>query len=62
MAIGRDERGFFVASGSRIARLRKESHITQTQLAETPAASQQTVNACGMGHRRAPVSMLPARA
>jgi transcriptional regulator with XRE-family HTH domain len=35
MAISQDEREFFVALGSRIARLRKQSHLTQVQLAQT---------------------------
>jgi transcriptional regulator with XRE-family HTH domain len=62
VAINQDEREFFVALGARIARLRKESHITQAQLAETLGVSQQTVNAYEMGHRRVPVSMLPTLA
>jgi len=62
MAIGEDERAFFVALGARIARLRKEAGITQVQLAQTLEVSQQTVNAYEMGHRRVPVSMLPALA
>lgn len=34
MAISSDERQFFVTMGERIAQLRKERNITQTQLAE----------------------------
>ena len=58
MAISQDERAFFVALGNRIARLRKESHITQAQLAETLAVSQSAMNAYELGHRRVPVSAL----
>ena len=34
MAISSDERAFFVALGAGIATLRKNSHITQVQLAQ----------------------------
>ncbi|MEZ5616175.1 MAG: helix-turn-helix domain-containing protein [Rhodocyclaceae bacterium] len=59
MAISQDEREFFVALGSRIAQQRKESHITQVQLAETLGVSQPTMNAYELGQRRVPVSALP---
>jgi transcriptional regulator with XRE-family HTH domain len=59
VAISQDERGFFVSLGARIALLRKDSHITQAQLAETLGISQSTVNAYELGHRRVPVSALP---
>lgn len=59
VAISQDEREFFVALGARIAQLRKDSHITQVQLAETLGISQSTVNAYELGHRRVPVSTLP---
>lgn len=59
MAIGRNERAFFIALGERIARLRKESHITQVQLAETLGVAQSTINAYEAGQRRVPVSALP---
>lgn len=59
MAISQDEREFFVALGARIARLRRDSHITQVQLAQTLGISQSTVNAYELGHRRVPVSALP---
>jgi transcriptional regulator with XRE-family HTH domain len=62
VAISRDEREFFQALGARIARLRKDSQITQVQLAEVLSVSQQTVNAYEMGHRRVPVSALPTLA
>jgi len=58
VAISQDEREFFVALGARIAQLRKDSHITQVQLAETLGISQSTVNAYELGHRRVPVSTL----
>lgn len=59
VAISQDEREFFVSLGSRIAEVRKRLGITQMQLAETLAVSQQTVNAYESGQRRVPVSMLP---
>lgn len=62
MAISQDERAFFAAMGSRIAQLRKDSHITQTQLAETLGVSQPTMNAYELGQRRVPVSALPVLA
>lgn len=52
MAISQDERVFFVALGSRIAQYRKDSHITQVQLAETLGVSQPTMNAYELGQRR----------
>jgi len=62
MAISQDEREFFVALGSRIAQFRKDSHITQVQLAETLGVSQPTMNAYELGQRRVPVSALPVLA
>lgn len=62
MAISQDERVFFVALGSRIAQHRKDSHITQVQLAETLGVSQPTMNAYELGQRRVPVSALPTLA
>lgn len=59
MAISREERTFFVALGERIARLRKDSHITQVQLAETLDIAQSTVNAYESEQRRVPVSAFP---
>lgn len=62
VAITQDERAFFIALGERIALLRKESHITQVQLAETLDVAQSTVNAYESGQRRVPVSALPVLA
>lgn len=59
MAISQDEREFFVALGRRIAQCRKDSHITQVQLAATLGISQPTMNAYELGQRRVPVSALP---
>ena len=59
VATTQDEREFFVVLGARIARLRKNSHITQVQLAETLGISQSTVNAYELGNRRVRVSALP---
>lgn len=62
MAISQDEREFFVALGSRIALHRKDSNLTQVQLAETLGVSQPTMNAYELGQRRVPVSALPVLA
>ena len=59
VVVTRDERAFFVALGARIAQLRRDSRITQVQLAETLGISQSTVNAYELGNRRLPVSTLP---
>ena len=59
VAITQDEREFFMKLGTRIAELRKDSHITQVQLAEALGVSQPTINAYELGHRRVPVSTLP---
>jgi transcriptional regulator with XRE-family HTH domain len=45
--------------GSRIARHRKDSQLTQVQLAETLGVSQPTINACEARQRRVAVSALP---
>ena len=57
-----DEKDFFKAMGTRIAELRKESTITQVQLAETMEVSQQTVAAWEVGRRGVPVSTVPVLA
>lgn len=62
MAISQDEREFFVELGSRIAQRRKDSHLTQVQLAEALGVSQPTMNAYELGQRRVPVSALPVLA
>lgn len=62
VAISKNERAFFVALGTRIARLRKESNLTQAQLAETLDIAQSTANAYESGQRRVPVSALPVLA
>lgn len=54
-----DEKAFFKALGARIAELRKNSAITQVQLAETMNVSQQTVASWEVGRRGVPVSSLP---
>jgi transcriptional regulator with XRE-family HTH domain len=54
-----DEKVFFKTLGARIAALRKESGITQVQLAEQLDVSQQTVTAYEVGRRRMPLSSLP---
>ena len=59
VAIGKDEKAFFVQLGARIAQLRKEQGITQVELAEWLNVSQQTVNAYEVGRRRMAVSALP---
>lgn len=62
MAIGIEEREFFVSLGESIAQFRKTHNITQVQLAQALGVSQQTVQAYEVGRRRIQVSMLPAMA
>jgi transcriptional regulator with XRE-family HTH domain len=60
--MAQDEKSFFKALGARIAQLRKDSGITQVQLASTLGVSQQTVASWEVGRRGVPVSLLPALA
>ena len=62
VAISQDEREFFVQMGARVAQLRKQSGITQVQLAEALGLSQAAITAYENGVRRVPVSMLPTLA
>lgn len=57
-----DEKTFFKALGARIAGFRKDSGITQVQLAAAMDVSQQTVAAWEVGRRGVPVSNLPSLA
>lgn len=59
MAISNDERSFFVSFGERLAQLRKAQGLTQVQLADLLAVSQQAVTAYESGQRRVPISTLP---
>lgn len=52
------EKSFFLALGTRIAQLRKEQGLTQTQLAELLGVSQQTITSFEKGRRRVAVSAL----
>ncbi|MGQ0800017.1 MAG: helix-turn-helix transcriptional regulator [Pseudomarimonas sp.] len=52
MAISGGERAFFIALGGRIARIRKDQDITQTQLADLIGITQQTINSYETGRRR----------
>jgi transcriptional regulator with XRE-family HTH domain len=60
LAMTRDERDFFVNLGRRIAALRKETGLTQTQLGEAIGISQQHMASFEAGRRRVPVSALSA--
>ena len=53
-----DER-FFEELGQRVAKLRKEQHLTQVQLAEILEISQQHMASFEKGIRKIPASMLP---
>lgn len=57
-----DEKAFFKAMGARIAQLRKDSSITQVQLAQAMEVSQQTVTSWEVGRRGVPVSAVPSLA
>lgn len=54
-----DEKSFFKALGGRVAHLRKEHGLTQTQLGEMLGITQQMVASYEIGRRRIPASMLP---
>ena len=54
-----EEKAFFKALGAHIATLRKDSAITQVQLAEAMSVSQQAVASWEVGRRGMPVSNLP---
>ncbi len=56
------EQTFFKAMGGRIAQFRKDSAITQVQLAKMMQVSQQTVASWEVGRRGVPVSVVPALA
>ena len=55
-----NDQAFFKQLGLRIAELRKESGMTQAQLAELLKISQQLVGAYEIGSRKIPASMLPS--
>lgn len=57
-----DDTVFFKKLGARVATLRKEANITQTQLAETLGISQQLIAAYEAGTRKIPASLLPTLA
>ena len=57
-----DKKSFFKALGGRVAMLRKDSAITQVQLAQAMSVSQQTVASWEVGRRGVPVSNLPTLA
>ena len=54
------EQALFKALGARIAALRKQQGLTQTQLAEELGIAQQTLAHYEVGRLRMPVSLLPA--
>jgi transcriptional regulator with XRE-family HTH domain len=54
-----DEKQFFRQLGGRVAGLRKEQGLTQTQLAELLGLTQQMVASYEVGRRRLPASLLP---
>ncbi len=58
LTMTQEEKAFFVALGGRIAALRKEAGLTQTQLGEAIGISQQHMASFEAGRRRVPVSAL----
>jgi transcriptional regulator with XRE-family HTH domain len=58
LVMTQEEKDFFVALGGRIAALRKEAGLTQTQLGEALGISQQHMASFEAGRRRVPVSAL----
>lgn len=61
-AMTQDSKKFLKELGARVAVLRKEQGLTQTQLAEMLGISQQLVASYEVGRRRIPVSALPTLA
>lgn len=57
-----DDKAFFQTLGKRIATLRKEQGLTQTQLGELLGVSQQHVASFEAARRRVPASLLPTLA
>jgi transcriptional regulator with XRE-family HTH domain len=57
-----DEKSFFKTFGKKIAELRKEQGLTQSQLAELLGLTQQQVGHFEVARRRVPGSMLPTLA
>ncbi len=55
----KDNAVFFKQLGKRIAELRKDMGLTQVQLAEILAISQQHMAACEAGRRKVPSAQLP---
>jgi transcriptional regulator with XRE-family HTH domain len=61
-AMTQDEKDYFKLLGCRVAQMRRDQGLTQVQLAEVLAISQQMVASYEVGRRRIPVSMLQALA
>jgi transcriptional regulator with XRE-family HTH domain len=57
-----DDKVFFKTLGKRVAELRKELGMTQSQLAECLGISQQLIAAYEAGTRKIPASLLPVLA
>lgn len=55
-----ENRAFFEEFGARLARIRKQSGVTQVQLAAALGYSQQQIAAFEKGSRRLPLSVVPA--
>lgn len=54
-----DDKNFYRQLGERVARLRKEQHLTQVQMAQILSISQQHVASYEAGRRKIPASILP---
>ncbi|MFP1814058.1 helix-turn-helix domain-containing protein [Lonsdalea quercina] len=59
-SISSEEQVFMTALGKRITALRKETGLTQVQLAQALNVSQQAVQSWEAGRRRIQISVLPA--
>ena len=57
--VTKEDKGFYEELGTRVAKLRKENHITQVQLAEALGVSQQQIASFEVGRVKIPTSMLP---
>ncbi len=55
----KEDKEFYVEIGARVAKLRKEHHITQVQMAKELGVSQQQIASFEAGRVKIPISALP---
>jgi transcriptional regulator with XRE-family HTH domain len=55
----KEDKTFYIQLGARVAKLRKQNHITQVEMANALGVSQQQVASYEVGRVKIPVSALP---